>query len=96
MGGFQKYLIVDGGMACHIPDVMSFAEASIFPFCVAAPVHGLFSKDFLALPNPKFETISTGKSVLVWEGSSAAGSNTVQLAKAAGFEAFSNSSQQGV
>lgn len=96
MGGFQQYVIVDGGLACHIPDVMSFTEASIFPLCVATPVHGLFSKDFLALPNPKFEPISTGKSVLVWEGSSAVGSNTVQLAEAAGFEVFSNSSQRGV
>lgn len=92
MGGFQDYVIVDAGVACHIPDSLSFAEASVFPLCVASPSHGLFSKDYLALPNPKTEPVSTGKSILIWGGSSAVGSNAIQLAKAAGLEVFSTSS----
>ena len=92
MGGFQEYVIVDAGLACHIPDAMSFAEASVFPLCVATPAHALFSKDFLALPSPKVKTVPTGKSVLVWGGSSAVGGNAIQLAKAAGFEVLATSS----
>ncbi len=30
MGGFQEYVIVDSRLACHIPDFISFAEASVF------------------------------------------------------------------
>ena len=92
MGGFQEYVIADAGLACHVPDSLSFAEASIFPLCIATSAYALFSKDFLALPNPKIEPISIGKSILIWGGSSAVGSNAIQLAKAAGFEDFSSSS----
>lgn len=97
MGGFQEYVIVESQLACHIPDSMSFAEASVFPLCITTPSHGLFSKDFLALDMPPLplsnEPIQrTGKSVLIWGGSSAVGSNAIQLAKAAGLEVFATSS----
>ena len=92
MGGFQEYVIAETGLACHIPDFMSFAEASVFPLCVTTPSFGLFGKDWLGLPPPQLEPVSNGKSILVWGGSSAVGSNAIQLAKAAGFEVFSTTS----
>ncbi|MCJ1372616.1 hypothetical protein MMC20_003841 [Loxospora ochrophaea] len=92
MSGFQEYVIVEAGLASHIPDFMSFTEASVFPIGVSTPSHALFSKDFLALPNPKLEPVSTGKTILIWGGSSSLGSNAIQLAKAAGLEVFSTSS----
>lgn len=92
MGGFQEYVVADAALACRISDSMSFAEASVFPLCIATPAHALFSNDFLALPNPKVEPVGTGKSILIWGGSSAVGSNAIQLAKAAGFEVLSTSS----
>lgn len=92
MGGFQEYVIVEAGLASHIPDFMSFAEGSVFPLCVTTPSHGLFGKDYMALPTPKAEPTSIGKSILIWGGSSAVGSNAIQLAKAAGFEVFSTAS----
>ena len=92
MGGFQDYVITEPKLACHIPDFMSFAEASVFPLGVTTPSHGLFSKDFLGLSTPKIDPVSIGRSVLVWGGSSAVGSNAIQLAKAAGFEVFTTAS----
>ncbi|RHZ55964.1 hypothetical protein CDV55_104847 [Aspergillus turcosus] len=76
------------------PDSLSFAEASVFPLCIATAAHGLFSKDYLALPFPTTDTPtnSTGKSILIWGGSSGVGSNAIQLSKAAGFEVFTTCS----
>ena len=95
-GGFQEYVIVDSELCCHIPDSLSFAEASVFALPLATSAHGLFSKDWLALPYPKVDTEpnSTGKSVLIWGGSSALGSNAIQLAKFAGLEVFATSSKR--
>ncbi|KAL8734268.1 MAG: hypothetical protein Q9181_003259 [Wetmoreana brouardii] len=92
MGGFQEYVVAEAGLACHIPASMSFAEASVYPLALVTAVHALFSKDFLALPNPKVEPVRTGLSLLVGGGSSAVGSNAIQLATAAGFNVISSAS----
>ncbi|RLM00350.1 hypothetical protein CFD26_108476 [Aspergillus turcosus] len=93
-GAFQDYVILDHSMACKIPDSLSFAEASVFPLCIATAAHGLFSKDYLSLPFPTTDTPtnSTGKSILIWGGSSGVGSNAIQLCRAAGFEVFTTCS----
>ena len=85
-GGFQDYLILDHTLACKIPDFMSFSDASVFPLCITTSSAALFSKDYLGLPFPTVNPTSAGKSILIWGGSSAVGSNAIQLAKAAGFE----------
>ena len=87
-GAFQEYVVLDHSLACKFPDGMSFADASVFPLCIATAAHGLFSKDYLGLPFPKIGTAanSTGNSVLIWGGSSGVGSNAIQLCKAAGLE----------
>lgn len=92
MGGFQEYLIVNTRLACHIPDSMSFAEASVFPLGVGTAACALSAKGFLALPYPTIEPVHTGKTILIWGGSSSVGSNAIQLAKAAGFEVVTTSS----
>ncbi|KAF7136708.1 hypothetical protein CNMCM5793_006026 [Aspergillus hiratsukae] len=93
-GAFQDYVILDHSLACKIPDSLTFAEASVFPLCIATAAHGLFSKDYLALPFPSASAPanSTGKSILIWGGSSGVGSNAIQLSKAAGFEVFTTCS----
>ncbi|CRL21532.1 Alcohol dehydrogenase superfamily, zinc-containing [Penicillium camemberti] len=93
-GAFQNYVILDYSMACKIPDSMSFTDASVFPLCIATAAYGLFSKDYLGLPFPTISTApnSTGKSILIWGGSSGVGSNAIQLCKAAGFEVLTTCS----
>lgn len=84
-GGFQDYVVLHTTLTCKIPDSLSFSDASVFPLCVIASSFGLFSKDYLGLPFPTLDSTSTGKSVLIWGGSSIVGCNAIQLAKAAGF-----------
>ena len=84
-GAFQDYVVVDHMIACKIPDSMSFIDASVFPLCISTAAHALFAKEFLGMPFPKLDPVSTGKSVVIWGGSSGVGSNAIQLAKAAGF-----------
>ncbi|KAI1449073.1 GroES-like protein [Annulohypoxylon stygium] len=90
--GFQEYVTVDHTLTAKIPDGLSFREASVFPLCITSASFGLFGKDFLGLPYPSLNATSTGKSLLIWGGSSAVGSNAIQLAKAAGFEVFTTCS----
>ncbi|KAI1370525.1 GroES-like protein [Hypoxylon crocopeplum] len=86
-GGFQHYVVVDHVMASKIPDSLAFAEAAVFPLCIATAANALFGSNYIGMPFPQAEgTPSVGKSVLVWGGASAVGSNAIQLAKAAGFD----------
>ena len=84
--GFKDYVTLNDSLAAKIPNSMSFNDASVFPLCIITASFGLFGKEFLALPIPTLDSASTGKSVLIWGGSSAVGSNAIQLVKAAGFE----------
>ncbi|KAI0836728.1 GroES-like protein [Hypoxylon sp. FL0890] len=85
-GAFQEHVVLDVNLTAKIPDSISFAEAVVFPLCMATAGHALFGKDYLALPYPKVGGApSTGKSVMIWGGASSVGSNAIQLAKAAGF-----------
>ncbi|KAI6082359.1 GroES-like protein [Hypoxylon rubiginosum] len=91
-GGFQNYVVLDAGLACKIPDALSFAEAAVFPLCVATAAHALFSSDYLGLPFPRATVPTTSpsaasdkkKTLFVWGGASAVGCNAIQLAVAAG------------
>ncbi|KAI0847438.1 GroES-like protein [Daldinia vernicosa] len=94
-GAFQDYVVLDHALAVKIPDSLSFAEAAVFPLCLATAGHALFGSKYLALPPPKAASGSaprTGKSVLIWGGASAVGSNAIQLARAAGFEVLATCS----
>ena len=84
--GFKEYVTLEHTLAGKIPDSLSFNDASVFPLCITTSTFALFGKDFLALPPPSVNPTSTGKSILIWGGSSAVGSNAVQLTKAAGLE----------
>ncbi|KAL4756886.1 zinc-binding alcohol dehydrogenase family protein [Aspergillus foveolatus] len=80
-GAFQEYVILDYTLACKIPDSLSFADASVFPLCIATAAYGLFSKDYLGLPLPNINTTNSG-----------VGSNAIQLNKAAGFKVITTCS----
>ena len=75
-------------MVVPIPDRMSFEDAVVLPLGVSTAAAGLFQKDHLGLPHPTVDPKPTGKTVLVWGGSSSVGSCAIQLSKAAGLEVF--------
>ncbi|KAI1476876.1 GroES-like protein [Daldinia eschscholtzii] len=90
--GFQDYVILDRKFTAKIPGSLSYAQVAVFPLCLTTCSVSLFSKSYLGLPSPTLNPIPTNKSILVWGGSSACGSNGIQLGKAAGFRVIATCS----
>jgi hypothetical protein len=85
-GAFQDYAVVLAHMATPIPDAMSFEDAAVLPLGLSTAACGLFQRDFLAMNGPSAAPVATGKTLLVWGGSTSVGSNAIQLAAAAGYD----------
>ena len=71
---------------------MSYESAAVLPLGLSTAACGLFQKDFLALQYPSVPPKPTGKTLLVWGGSTSVGSNAIQLAVAAGYEVITTAS----
>jgi NADPH:quinone reductase-like Zn-dependent oxidoreductase len=93
-GAFQKYTIVLENMTAPIPTRMRFEDAAVLPLGISTAASGMFQKDYLALEYPKLTPSSTGKTLLIWGGSTSVGSNAIQLAKAAGYTVVTTCSQK--
>jgi NADPH:quinone reductase-like Zn-dependent oxidoreductase len=92
-GGFQDYVMLRPDMVSHIPDSISYEEASVIPLGIATAAAGLFEKTELALDLPSEPAKpANGKTVLIWGGSTSVGVNAIQLAAAAGYEVFTTAS----
>jgi NADPH:quinone reductase-like Zn-dependent oxidoreductase len=91
-GAFQLYTVLLERNSSPIPDTTSFESASVMPLAFTTAAAGLFEKDQLGLQYPQLDPKSTGKTVLVWGGSTSVGCNAIQLAVAAGYEVVSTSS----
>jgi NADPH:quinone reductase-like Zn-dependent oxidoreductase len=91
-GGFQNYTILIERNSSPIPDTMSFESASVLPLAFTTAAAGLFEKDQLGLQYPQVNPKPTGKTILIWGGSSSVGCNAIQLAVAAGYEVISTCS----
>lgn len=91
-GAFQQYTVVFEHMAARIPATLSYECASVLPLGLSTAACGLFQKDQLALQYPTENAKPTGKTLLVWGGSTSVGSNAIQLAGAAGYEVITTAS----
>ena len=91
-GGFQDYTVILDHMAAPIPDGMAYENAAVLPLGLSTAACGLFQKDQLALDHPSARPRRTGKTVLVWGGSTSVGSNAIQLAVAAGYDVITTAS----
>ena len=91
---FQNYSIVLAAAAAPIPDSMSFESASVLPLCLSTAASGLYQSEFLNLPLPTNDPKSTGKTLLVWGGSSSVGACAIQLAIASGLEVVATASKK--
>jgi NADPH:quinone reductase-like Zn-dependent oxidoreductase len=89
---FQLYTIVKAQAATQLPDDMTFEAASSLPLSLGTAAHGLYGKEYLGLPLPSNEPKSTGKTVLIWGGSSSVGIAAIQLAVASGVEVITTAS----
>ena len=91
-GTFQRYAVVLERLASPIPDSLSYENASVLPLALSTAACGLFQEDYLGLRLPSADPTPTGETVLVWGGSTSAGSNAIQLAVAAGYEVITTAS----
>lgn len=91
-GGFQSYTVLLVNAASPIPNTMSYESAAVLPLCASTAACGLFEKDQLGLQHPSASASPTGKTLLIWGGSSSVGCNAIQLAVAAGYEVITTCS----
>ena len=87
---FQTYTVSEAQFASPIPTTLSYKSACVLPLGLSTAACGMFQKDQLALqlPSVAVPRNSTGKTLLVWGGSTSVGCNAIQLAVAAGYEVF--------
>ncbi|KAI0877517.1 chaperonin 10-like protein [Hypoxylon argillaceum] len=90
--GFQEYVRLDYSLMAKIPGDMPYRDAVVFGLCITTSSISLFGKDYLHLDYPKLDAPKKGKSILVWGASSAAGSNAIQMATAAGYDVIATCS----
>jgi NADPH:quinone reductase-like Zn-dependent oxidoreductase len=74
--GFQRYTTCREILVAAVPDSLPLANAAVLPLSVSTASAGLFK--ILKLPFPVLEPKPTGKTVLVWGGSSSCGSSAIQ------------------
>lgn len=91
-GAFQSYSVLLTYMTSPIPDNLSYESASVIPLGASTAACGLFQKDHLGLQHPSVNPKPTGKTVIIWGGSTSVGCNAIQLAVAAGYEVFTTAS----
>jgi NADPH:quinone reductase-like Zn-dependent oxidoreductase len=92
-GGFQEYTVLETSLVSHIPTALSYENAAVIPLCFTTAAAGLFLKTQLSLQLPTAPASkSTGKTLIVWGGSTSVGCNAIQLGVAAGYEVFTTSS----
>jgi NADPH:quinone reductase-like Zn-dependent oxidoreductase len=93
--GFQNYSILPEITVSPIPDSLSFEQAAVVPLGLSTAAAALYQKGFLNLPYPKTgSTKSSGKSILIWGGSSSVGGNAIQLAVASGVQVVATCSKR--
>lgn len=83
-GGFQSYTVVREDLASPLPASIAFEQAVVLPLGISTAATALFQSDHLALPHPSAHPTPTGRTVVVWGGSTSVGSNAIQLAVASG------------
>ncbi|GHA21600.1 hypothetical protein GCM10007989_16170 [Devosia pacifica] len=91
-GAFQLYVVLLEHMTSPIPPKLSCENAAVLPLALCTAASALFQRDFLALPAPERAAPRSGKTVLVWGGSTSVGVNAIQLAVAAGYEVVATAS----
>ncbi|KAF4996553.1 hypothetical protein FGRMN_4437 [Fusarium graminum] len=87
-GAFAEYLTAKGDVQIKIPDSVSFETAATLGAGVLTAGQSLYQS--LGLPLPKSEAID--KSILIYGGSSATGSLSIQFAKLSGLQVITTCS----
>ncbi len=89
--GYQLYSTCRERLVSAVPDFLPLAKAAVLPLSVDTAAAALFQK--LGLPLPSLSPKPTGKTILIWGGSSSVGSSAIQLAVAAGVRVIATASE---
>ena len=73
---YQLYTTCLEILVSEVPDSLSLANAAVLPLSISSAASGLFK--VLELPFPSLEPEPTGKTVLIWGGSSSCGASAIQ------------------
>ncbi|AEO66225.1 uncharacterized protein THITE_152278 [Thermothielavioides terrestris NRRL 8126] len=86
---FRQHTVVFENLAAELPAHVDYARGATLPLAVATAAAALFDESRLGLQLPtEPRQPPTGKTVVIWGGSTSVGSNAIQLAIAAGYEVF--------
>jgi NADPH:quinone reductase-like Zn-dependent oxidoreductase len=91
-GAFQTQTVLLEHMTAPIPASMTYEDASVLPLGLSTAACGLFQDDCLGLGLPCAFPENSGKTVLIWGGSTSVGCNAIQLAVAAGYDVVTTAS----
>jgi NADPH:quinone reductase-like Zn-dependent oxidoreductase len=94
--GFQHYTVAYEITTAPIPDSISYEQAVVLRLAISTAAAGLYQKGFLALQYPTINPKPTGKTILIWGGSSSVGSTTIQLAVGSGLEVVSTAGKKNL
>ncbi|KAK6949891.1 hypothetical protein Daesc_008214 [Daldinia eschscholtzii] len=90
---FQEYTILQINMTTLLPDNIPFEKAAVLPLALSTAACALYQDTHLKLQLPAVPPQKpTGKTLVVWGGSSAVGSNAIQLAVNSGYEVIATAS----
>jgi len=94
---FQDLVLVPEISVVAIPDSMKFEDATVLPLAVSTAAAGLYQskkETCLELDPPSTSPKKSGKTILVWGGSSSVGSAAIQLAVASGLDVATTCSKK--
>lgn len=84
-GSFGELVLVAQTCVAEIPESVSFEDAAVLPLAISTAAAGLYQSDgCLELALPTASPKKSGKTLLVWGGSSSVGTAAIQLAVASG------------
>jgi len=75
---FQLYTTCMEILVAEVPDSIPLSHAAVLPLAISTAATALFRH--LKLPHPSLNPKPTGKTVLIWGGSSSVGSSAIQYA----------------
>lgn len=73
---FQRFSTCRELLVAKVPDSLPLANAAVLPISVSTASAGLYKPH--GLPLPSLDPKPTGKSILIWGGSSSCGSSAIQ------------------
>lgn len=88
-GGFQELVTVPEISVVKIPDSMKESDAAVLPLAISTAAAGLYQPHeemCLGLQLPSANPKKSGKTLLIWGGSSSVGTAAIQLAVASGVD----------